>query len=403
VFSRFYPRKIIDIRFRHYLGILLFGWLVPERWRRHFEKKINNRFSNKNALVFHSVRSGYDAYLAAMKFPKGSEVVMTGVTIQDMVDISRHHGLVVRAVDLDLLNFKIKPACLAKTISRKTKLIVATHAYGAILDMAPIFNAIAKRRDIRVVEDCAQIFAGVDAYLGDARSDLSLFSFGAIKTMTVLGGALGFARDEDIASKVARLQDSYPPMTKPAYYKRTLQVLFFTQLMFTYTFPILVALCNLFKLDYDAIIIKNGRSFAGGDFYKKIRKKPSIILLALLNLRLGDKSISKRIAARQHAFDLLRKYLGEPHGVHAFNAASNTNWVTVISVDRPDEFVAELVSRRVDATYRASQMVAVIPDGKSARAIECEKNMRNLIYIPILAQMPESKIAEVAEVIKRYR
>jgi len=40
-----------------------------------------------------------------------------------------------------------------------------------------------------LVEDCAQAFAGTQ-YYGYPQADVSLFSFGAIKSCTALGGAV---------------------------------------------------------------------------------------------------------------------------------------------------------------------------------------------------------------------
>ena len=57
---------------------------------------------NEKALVTLSVRSAFDLYFQAKKFPPGSEVLMTGVNIPDMVRIIEEHGCVPVPVDLDL-------------------------------------------------------------------------------------------------------------------------------------------------------------------------------------------------------------------------------------------------------------------------------------------------------------
>ena len=52
--------------------------------------------------VFLSVRTALDLLLEAWALPRGSEVLMSAVTIPDMVAIVRHHGLVPVPVDLDM-------------------------------------------------------------------------------------------------------------------------------------------------------------------------------------------------------------------------------------------------------------------------------------------------------------
>src|SRR5262245_21211475 len=47
-----------------------------------------------------SVRSGLDLMLGQLALPAGSEVLVSAVTIEDMVSILRHHGLVAVPIDV---------------------------------------------------------------------------------------------------------------------------------------------------------------------------------------------------------------------------------------------------------------------------------------------------------------
>jgi len=62
----------------------------------------------------------------------------------------------------------------------RVKAIVPVHLYGHPANM-PAIMEIARRHDLRVIEDCAQAFVG-SAYAGHPDSDCALFSFGPIKT-----------------------------------------------------------------------------------------------------------------------------------------------------------------------------------------------------------------------------
>ena len=48
-----------------------------------------------------SVRSTFDLYFQIRKFPKGSEIMMTGINIGDMIQIIKEFGLVPIPIDLD--------------------------------------------------------------------------------------------------------------------------------------------------------------------------------------------------------------------------------------------------------------------------------------------------------------
>jgi hypothetical protein len=61
---------------------------VPESARQMLIEEVNTYFTvnaNERAVVTFSVRSMLDLYLQARKFPPGSEIIMTGLNIPDMV------------------------------------------------------------------------------------------------------------------------------------------------------------------------------------------------------------------------------------------------------------------------------------------------------------------------------
>ena len=72
---------------------------------------LTKNFENEKVLVALSVISSFDLYFQvrgvrmieqARKYPPGSEVIMTGINIPDMVQIIKEHGLVPVPIDYDL-------------------------------------------------------------------------------------------------------------------------------------------------------------------------------------------------------------------------------------------------------------------------------------------------------------
>lgn len=57
------------------------------------------------------------------------------------------------------------------------------------VDMVPIAEAVA-RHGLLLWEDCAQVFTGLQGYLGHPASDAVFFSFGVIKRATAFGGGV---------------------------------------------------------------------------------------------------------------------------------------------------------------------------------------------------------------------
>ena len=147
-----------------------------------------------------SVRTTWDLFLRALDLPKGSEVIMSGITIKDMVKIPESHGLVPIAIDVDPETLEIDIEMLQQAINEKSSAIIVSHIFGAIGDMRPII-ALAKQHNIPVFEDCAEAYVGPD-YRGHPESTVSSFSFGTIKTDTALGGSLNVVTDPELLSKM---------------------------------------------------------------------------------------------------------------------------------------------------------------------------------------------------------
>ena len=191
---RVYPRKKLDYSFSNILSALTMT-IVPRLDKSKIINEIENLWPMENVIAGLSVRTIFDSLLTTKKFEKGSEVIMTGITIPDMVKIVESHGLKIVPIDLDMETLQIKKDPLNKAISKKTVMIVVAHLFGSRMEMAPVYEALDKRSDVLIIEDCAQAYNGINGYTKQSKTDISMFSFGSIKSITALGGAIGFTMD----------------------------------------------------------------------------------------------------------------------------------------------------------------------------------------------------------------
>lgn len=129
-----------------------------------------------------SVRTAFDLYLAALGLPKGSEVLVSAITHPDMVRIIEMHGLVAVPVDIDPETLLPISETLQNRISERSRILLVAHLFGARSSLDECI-AFALANDLLVVEDVAQSMCSGDDR-GDARADVTLFSFGFIKTAT---------------------------------------------------------------------------------------------------------------------------------------------------------------------------------------------------------------------------
>ncbi|TMI03484.1 MAG: DegT/DnrJ/EryC1/StrS aminotransferase family protein, partial [Betaproteobacteria bacterium] len=115
----------------------------------------------------------------------------------------------------------IRAELISEHVTARTRAIVVAHLFGSRMAMEPI-SAAARRHELLVIEDCAQAFAA-DGYRGSAQSDVSLFSFGPIKTSTALGGALLRVSDAGLRTAMLARQRKYPGQRRAAYVRKLMK------------------------------------------------------------------------------------------------------------------------------------------------------------------------------------
>ena len=104
-------------------------------------------------------------------------------------------GLKVVFADVDPATFTLDPAALERAITPATRAIVPTHLYGLPCDMDAIM-AIARRHDLRVIEDCAHALGAT--YKGrpvGTIGDAGFFSFQTLKPLNCYGGGMALVAD----------------------------------------------------------------------------------------------------------------------------------------------------------------------------------------------------------------
>jgi len=156
------------------------------------------------------VNSGTDALMLALRaldLRPGDEVITTSNTAIPTVSAIVTAGATPRFVDIEPDTYLIDVSCLESAITARTRCIVPVHLFGQCADM-DVLHAVADRRGIPVVEDCAQS-TGAD-YRGrraGTMSRLSAFSFYPTKILGAYGDAgMVLTSDEGLAGRVRRLR-----------------------------------------------------------------------------------------------------------------------------------------------------------------------------------------------------
>jgi dTDP-4-amino-4,6-dideoxygalactose transaminase len=354
---------------------------------------------SNEAFVSLSVRTGWDLFLKAQGFESGEQIIVSGVTIPDMVRIIEHHDLVAvpAAVDADRLEPSLDE--IERAITPRTRAILVAHLFGSRIDMEPIIR-LAKQHDLLVVEDCAQAFVGRD-YAGHDESDCSLFSFGPIKTATALGGAVLRIRDAAVRRHMAELQDAYPVQSHRAYFSRLCKYAMFRVLAWPWVYGLLVRGYRICGADYDRKLGNAAHSFPGAEFFQQIRKQPCSALVHMLQRRLSTFETRAAPALRRRTARGNQLGAALPPGmVVGGQNDTHTFWVMPLRVANTAEVLAALRRARFDATSRSSLIVVPAPGQADGSPPASALWLAETIFLPNGHDIPDSEWKRVSLILR---
>jgi len=190
------------------------GWYILGEEVRAFEREFAEWLGVGAAI---GVGSGTDALhvaLRAVGIGEGEGVITVSHTAVATVAAIELAGGVPVLVDVDPISYTLDPAMIEPAIAMAAergivvKAVVPVHIYGHPAEM-PAIVEIARRHDLRVVEDCAQAHG---AELSGRRSgtwgDIAAFSFYPTKNLGALGdGGAVATGDPELADRVRLLRE----------------------------------------------------------------------------------------------------------------------------------------------------------------------------------------------------
>jgi len=348
------------------------------------------------SMVGLSVRSLFDLYLAANRWEPGDRIVFTALTVADMPRIAREHGLEVASVDLDPHSTEPDLDALAAVMTPRTRSLVFTHLYGARVDVSAAM-AMARDRGVQFVEDCAEAYAG-PGWRGHAHSDLTLFSFGPIKTATAFGGGLARVADVGLLTRMKEVAADYSVQPRSEYLRRVIKYGLLGIAGIPSVFGPLVATLAAVGPGHDALSHRWTRGFSGPDLFPQIRRRPSEPLIRLLERRLrqGDSPWHRRVGP---AARLINDLSDVP--VPTAAARPHSYWLIPVRVPDPSALVDRLEGSGFNGTRgRALEVVendesVDAPDPVGARALYEE-----VVFLPFSPQMPAAVLARLAQIVR---
>ncbi len=173
-----------------------------------FEDEVAKYHGVKHAVA---VASGTDALhlaLLAAGIKRGDEVITTPFTFIATAEAVSYIGAVPVFVDITADTFNMDVDKIEAAITRKTRGIIPVHLYGQPVVMDALMQ-IAKKYDIRVIEDCAQCFgAEYKNRKAGTFGDLGCFSFFPSKNLGAYGdGGMVITDNDRLAERMLSLRN----------------------------------------------------------------------------------------------------------------------------------------------------------------------------------------------------
>jgi len=160
-----------------------------------------------HAAALHSGTHALYLALRALDIGPGDEVITTPFTFVATTEAIGLVGAKPIFVDIDPVTFNSDPAYIEKAITPRTRAIIPVHLYGVAARMSEIMN-IARRRKLRVIEDCAQAIGAIaDGVRVGAIGDIGCFSFFPSKNLGAYGdGGMITTNSPALADRVRSLR-----------------------------------------------------------------------------------------------------------------------------------------------------------------------------------------------------
>ena len=194
------------------------GWYILGKQVAAFEQEFAAYIGVGHCV---GVANGTDALVLALRscgIGTGDAVLTVSHTAVATVAAIELAGAEPLMVDIEPATFTISPQSIEDAIKSyqgkaRLKAIIAVHLYGHPAEMAAILE-LARRYDLKVVEDCAQAHgASIKEGIGDRRigsiGDIAAFSFYPTKNRGALGDGGAVATNDAALAERLRLLREY--------------------------------------------------------------------------------------------------------------------------------------------------------------------------------------------------
>jgi UDP-4-amino-4,6-dideoxy-N-acetyl-beta-L-altrosamine transaminase len=181
-------------------AVLRGDWLTQGPHVETFERTLAGTAGARFCVAFSSATAGLHAAVAAAGIGPGDRVLTSPLSFVASANCARYTGASVEFADIDPATLNLDPGAVGPGVDA----LVAVHYAGLPVDLAAL-----RTRPRVVIEDAAHALGATtpDGPVGNcARSDMCVFSFHPVKSITTGEGGAVTTNSAELADRLARLR-----------------------------------------------------------------------------------------------------------------------------------------------------------------------------------------------------
>ena len=182
-----------------------------------FENAVKKKFKSKYALTCSNATTGLHLAYLAIRLKKGDTVVMPSINFISSYRMANLIGAKIYLADVDPVTGQMTPKklleCIKKNKLTKIKAIVTMYL-GGLVENNLAFYKIKKKYKCSLIEDACHAFGGkysldnTNYNVGSCKhSDLCVFSFHPVKTITTGEGGIITTNSKKFADRIKLLRN----------------------------------------------------------------------------------------------------------------------------------------------------------------------------------------------------
>jgi dTDP-4-amino-4,6-dideoxygalactose transaminase len=380
-------------------------------WARHtlwdgddiegFERAFAESIGVAQAVAVPSGRAGLKFIFDGLELAPGDEVICSAFGYPVVPYLVRSLGYQLRLADCEMRTLGMDPDALARVISAKTRVVIATHLYGVPCRIREIAD-LCEAHGAVLIEDCAHCFG---AAVGDRKTgsigQAGYFSFETSKPINTLGGGMITTRVPGLAERMRAASAREPRKKLRWLVKRLLK----TGFEATVTHPFFFNLAVYPALRYAPRGAGGADRFASGYDGDQVSMDGKMGRYTALQARLGRQQMVRASAQMMRRVANAERLIGQLRDCVQFQepASDDTraNYMLVTALF-PDlqEISARLLRLGVDTKHHymrdCSGLLDTAETFPGARRAECEA-----LHIPAFPQLRDAQVDAIAEKVRR--